>query len=76
MMEERYVYASLSDGCLGLTGTKTDMRRDKATLADLAKKGLVPIKRRHGNRLATHIGAVTYLECSAMRRRGLNKVTL
>ena len=54
-------------------GTKIDLREDRETLAMLAEQGQCPMKREQGLKLASKIGAVKYLECSALTQRGLNQ---
>ncbi|PRD27909.1 UNVERIFIED_CONTAM: Ras-related C3 botulinum toxin substrate 2 [Trichonephila clavipes] len=56
------------------TGTKIDLREDKETLQLLSEQGLSPIKREQGQKLASKIRAVKYLECSALTQRGLKQV--
>ncbi len=54
-----------------LVGTKTDLREDKETLAQLTQQGKSPFKKETGEKLATKIGAVKYMECSALTQKGL-----
>ncbi|XP_022243765.1 ras-related protein ced-10-like [Limulus polyphemus] len=54
--------------------TKIDLREDKETLQLLSEQGLSPIKREQGQKLASKVRAVKYLECSALTQRGLKQV--
>ena len=56
-------------------GTKIDLREDKEALHALAENGQSPIKPEQGQKLSNKIGAVKYLECSALTQRGLKKVS-
>ena len=51
-----------------------DLREDKNTLDRLAKSRQRPITSEAGERLARELGAVKYLECSALTQRGLKNV--
>jgi len=55
-----------------LVGTKIDLREDKETLDNL--KGEKTPTPEDGQKLAAAIGAVSYLECSALTQEGLKKV--
>ena len=55
-----------------LVGTKIDLREDKDTLESLKGEKL-PTKEM-GEALAKEIGAIEYLECSALTQEGLKKV--
>lgn len=54
-----------------LVGTKTDLRDNAETIQSLKDNGLRPIQLADGDRLAKEIGAVKYLECSALSQKGL-----
>ena len=56
-------------------GTKIDLREDKETLSQLIEQGLSVVKREQGQKLASKIRAVKYLECSALTQRGLKSVS-
>ena len=58
-----------------VTGTKLDLRDDRQCLSELAAKGLSPIKREQGQKLATKVHARKYLECSALTQQGLKRVS-
>ncbi|XP_076324840.1 ras-related C3 botulinum toxin substrate 1-like isoform X3 [Tachypleus tridentatus] len=62
------------DAPMILVGTKIDLREDKETLQLLSEQGLSPIKREQGQKLASKVRAVKYLECSALTQRGLKQV--
>ncbi|KAL4624576.1 ras-related C3 botulinum toxin substrate 1 isoform X1 [Arapaima gigas] len=57
-----------------LVGTKLDLRDDKDTIEKLKEKKLTPITNLQGLAMAKEIGAVKYLECSALTQRGLKTV--
>lgn len=57
-----------------LVGTKMDLRDDRDTVDGLKRKGLNPITMNEGQGLARDIGAVTYMECSALTQTGLKAV--
>ena len=57
-----------------LVGTKSDLRGDQAVTNSLAKKGLAMISREQAVAMAQTIGAVQYLECSALTQEGLKNV--
>ena len=49
-----------------LVGTKLDLRDDKETIEKLEEKRLAPITHAQGTEMMEEIGAVKYLECSAL----------
>lgn len=55
-----------------LVGTKIDLREDKETLENLKGEKLPTPEM--GQQLAASIGAVAYLECSALTQEGLRRV--
>lgn len=57
-----------------LVGTKLDLRENKETLEKLAEKGLCTISYSQGLRLQKAIGAVSYVECSALSGKGVKNV--
>ena len=57
-----------------LVGTKLDLRDDKETLQKLKESRLLPNSYQGGLHLKKEIGAVKYLECSALTQRGLKAV--
>lgn len=57
-----------------LVGTKSDLRTDQATLARLAERRLTPITHELGLQQARKIGAIGYLECSALNRVGVTEL--
>ncbi|KAJ9100463.1 Rho GTPase protein rac1 [Naganishia friedmannii] len=57
-----------------LVGTKSDLRRDEATLSKLQMKRQVPVEFAQGTAMASEIKASKYLECSALTRQGLKNV--
>ena len=50
------------------------MRDDAAALQRLKEKNLEPISVQMGEQLAKDIGAVKYMECSALTQKGLKDV--
>ena len=57
-----------------LVGTKEDIREDADVLAALSKKKKRPITQQQGMKMANKIGAVSYMECSALTQKGLKSV--
>jgi len=58
-----------------LVGTKIDLRNDAATLKRLntkSKRG--PVTEEEGDALAAELGAIKYMECSALTSKNLNEV--
>ncbi|XP_054877132.1 ras-related C3 botulinum toxin substrate 1-like isoform X2 [Poeciliopsis prolifica] len=54
-----------------LVGTKSDLRDDKDMIDKLNEKSLSPITLQQALALTKEIGAVKYLECSALTQRGV-----
>jgi len=57
-----------------LIGTKLDLREDMATIEKLRERRMAPIQYQQGVAMARDIGAVKYLECSALSQKGLKTV--
>ena len=57
-----------------LVGTKADLRGDEDWAARLRQEGKAPLSAAEGERLAEQIGAVKYVECSALTQAGLKRV--
>ena len=57
-----------------LVGTKQDLRGDTEAVKKLKEHGLTPTTQQQGNALAKQIGAVKYLECSALMQEGVREV--
>lgn len=57
-----------------VVGTQVDLREDNAALEKLSKNRQKPIASDQGDRLAKELGAVKYLECSALTQKGLKNV--
>jgi len=57
-----------------LVGTKLDLREDAATVTKLRERRMAPITYPGGMGMAKDIGAVKYLECSALTQKGLKNV--
>lgn len=73
-------YPEISHHCpytpILLIGTKLDIRDDKETIEKMREARLSPITFTQGLRQQKEIGAVKYLECSALTQRGLKEVFL
>ena len=57
-----------------LVGTKSDLRNDQSMISQLQSKGLHVISNEEAQNRAKEIGAVKYLECSALTQDGLKTV--
>ncbi|KAI9309114.1 P-loop containing nucleoside triphosphate hydrolase protein [Cunninghamella echinulata] len=57
-----------------LVGTKLDLREDPETIAKLRQKNMAPISFQQSTQMCKDIGAVKYLECSALTQNGLKTV--
>merc|ERR1711964_27331 len=57
-----------------LVGTKSDLRSDHETIQNLQAKGAMMVQNNQAQQLAQEIGAVKYLECSALTQEGLKQV--
>ena len=57
-----------------LVGTKLDLREDSETLDRLRRAGTAPTTYQQGVQMAKEIGAVRYMECSALTQQGLKAV--
>ncbi|KAJ7225422.1 small GTPase rac1p [Mycena pura] len=57
-----------------LVGTKLDLREDQATIEKLRDRRMAPIQYQQGVQMSRDIGAVKYLECSALTQKGLKTV--
>jgi len=57
-----------------LVGTKSDLRNDQSMIQQLSAKGMTIIAQTAANDRASEIGAVKYLECSALTQEGLKNV--
>jgi len=57
-----------------LVGTKSDLRNDASMGAQLASKGLRVVSLEEAQQRSREIGAVTYMECSALTQEGLKTV--
>jgi GTPase SAR1 family protein len=54
-----------------LVGTKLDLREDTETIEKLREKRMAPATYPQGLQMAKDIGAVKYLECSALTQKGI-----
>ncbi|KAG5460848.1 MAG: cell division control protein 42 [Olpidium bornovanus] len=59
--------------CL-IVGTQIDLRDDPAVVEKLARQRQRPVSNETGELLARDLGAVKYVECSALTQRGLKNV--
>jgi cell division control protein 42 len=59
--------------CL-IVGTQIDLREDSAVREKLSRQKQAPISEEQGKQLAKELGAVKYVECSALTQRGLKNV--
>ena len=59
--------------CL-IVGTQTDLRDDPQVRDKLAKQKMSPVRREDGERMAKELGAVKYVECSALTQYKLKDV--
>jgi len=59
---------------LVLVGTKLDLREDPMTVEKLRERRMAPVSYSQGLAMAKDIGAVKYLECSALTQKGLKNV--
>ncbi|CAF1924157.1 unnamed protein product [Rotaria magnacalcarata] len=57
-----------------LVGTKLDLRDDKHTIDKLLARKSAPIITQKGALMAQEIGAVAYIECSALTQKNLARV--
>lgn len=68
-------YPEISHHCpsvpVVLIGTKQDLRDDKRIIDHLSKQNLAPITYPKGLQLMKSIGAVRYVECSALTQKGM-----
>ena len=78
-VKERW-YPELNHHCPGtpilLVGTKEDLRDDPQVINHLATRGLSPITYQQGLECAKDIGAVKYMECSALTEMRVEDVFL
>ena len=54
-----------------LVGTKLDLRSNDEVLKKSKESRLVPISHERGKNLAKEVGAIKYMECSALEKVGL-----
>lgn len=59
--------------CL-IVGTQTDLRDDPAVREKLSKQKMAPVRKEDGERMARELGAVKYVECSALTQYKLKDV--
>jgi GTPase SAR1 family protein len=59
-----------------IVGTKVDLREHPDNLEKLSSKGLAPVQRTEAKEMATEMGAVRYIECSALTRHNLDEVLI
>jgi cell division control protein 42 len=59
--------------CL-IVGTQVDLRDDAQVIEKLARQKQRPVTSEQGERLARELGAVKFVECSALTQKGLKNV--
>ncbi|KAI1467036.1 P-loop containing nucleoside triphosphate hydrolase protein [Daldinia caldariorum] len=59
--------------CL-IVGTQTDLRDDASVREKLNKQKMQPVRKEDGERMAKELGAVKYVECSALTQYKLKDV--
>jgi cell division control protein 42 len=59
--------------CL-IVGTQTDLRDDPSVREKLSKQKMSPVRKEDGERMAKELGAVKYVECSALTQFKLKDV--
>lgn len=59
--------------CL-IVGTQVDLREDAVVKDKLTKQKMKPVKKEDGERMASELGAVKYVECSALTQYKLKDV--
>lgn len=59
--------------CL-IVGTQVDLRDDSQVIEKLSRQKQRPVPSEAGERLARELGAVKYVECSALTQKGLKNV--
>ena len=57
-----------------LVGTQVDLREDEVTIERLSRNKQQPLTQEMGEKLAKELGAVKYVECSALTQKGLKNV--
>ena len=62
------------DALFILVGAKQDLRYDPETISHLAERGVSLVTPEDGEAMAKDVGAIKYIECSALTQRGLHSV--
>lgn len=57
-----------------IVGTQADLRDDPSVRDKLAKQRMQPVRKEDGERMAKDLGAVKYVECSALTQYKLKDV--
>ena len=57
-----------------IVGTQTDLRDDPSVREKLGKQKMSPVRKEDGERMARELGAVKYVECSALTQYKLKDV--
>jgi len=57
-----------------IVGTQVDLRDDPSVREKLAKQKMSPVTKEQGERMARELGAVKYVECSALTQYKLKDV--
>jgi len=57
-----------------VVGTKIDLREDDTVIQRLKSKGMTALSSQQGEKIARDVGAIKYMECSALTQKGLKEV--
>lgn len=57
-----------------IVGTQADLRDDPSVREKLSRQKMQPIRKEDGDRMAKDLGAVKYVECSALTQYKLKDV--
>lgn len=57
-----------------MVGTKTDLRDDPCFQAKLVKQRIQSVRQKDGIRVAKKLGAVKYMECSALTQVNIMEI--
>lgn len=57
-----------------IVGTQADLRDDPSVREKLSRQKMAPIRKEDGDRMAKDLGAVKYVECSALTQYKLKDV--
>lgn len=57
-----------------IVGTQVDLREDSQVMQKLSRQKMQPVRKEDGERMAKDLGAVKYVECSALTQYKLKDV--